>query len=70
MNDIVIFSKTAEEHLKHADIVLPLLVYVGAIFKWKMCFEFSRATGYIETLVALAPQQVPQKAKNAIRTLQ
>lgn len=68
--NIIIFSKTPEDHLKHIDEVLHLLRDSRVTKKLQKCHFFNRNIDYFGHLIAPGKWQVTQKTTKAVEALQ
>ena len=51
LNDILIYSKTEEEHIKHINIVLKLLMQKNLLFKSKKCEFHKKKVNFLDFIV-------------------
>jgi transposase InsO family protein len=66
LDDIIIFSNSFEEHLKHIDLVLQKLSEAGATLKFPKCHFFRKAVDYLGHRLLPHKLQVLEKNVEAI----
>lgn len=69
IDDIIIFSETEEEHLKHTDIVHRLSKDVRLTIKLIKCFSFSKTIHCLGHVIAPVCLQVARKTTEVNKTL-
>ena len=47
LDDVIIFSRTFEDHVKHLEVVLNKLHEAGATLKFSKCHFFRRSVDYL-----------------------
>ena len=70
LDDIVVFSKTGEEHIDHVRSVLSLLADAGVTLKLKKCFFFTDKIDYLGHVIRPGKLQIAEHTTDAIRQLQ
>ena len=51
LNDILIYFKTKEKHIKHVDIVLKLLMQKNLLFKLKKCEFHKKKVNFLDFMI-------------------
>lgn len=69
LDDIVIFSRNVEEHLKHIRTVLTLLRAAGMSLKMKKCFFLQRRVEYLGHVVSPGKLAVASKTVDTIQKM-
>ena len=67
LDDVIIFSKSIEEHLKHVDEVLEILRQAGMALKLKKCHFFTNSVNYLGHVIRPGTLEVSEKNIVAIR---
>ena len=67
LDDVIVFSRTFEEHLKHLGVVLGKLSEAGATLKFSKCHFFRRSVDYLGHRLLPHKLQVLEKNVEAIR---
>ena len=67
LDDVIIFSKSIEEHLKHVDEVLEILRQAGMSLKLKKCHFFTNSVNYLGHVIGPGTLEVSEKNMVAIR---
>ena len=67
LDDVIIFSKSIEEHLKHVDEVLEILRQAGMSVKFKKCHFFTNSVNYLGHVIRPGTSKVSEKNIVAIR---
>ena len=70
LDDVIIFSKSAEQHLRHIQIVLPRLNQAKLRLKKSKCFFFKQELHYLENLLmtnGIKPQFKKIKDQKGVR---
>jgi RNase H-like domain found in reverse transcriptase/Reverse transcriptase (RNA-dependent DNA polymerase)/Integrase zinc binding domain/Integrase core domain/Chromo (CHRromatin Organisation MOdifier) domain/Retroviral aspartyl protease len=68
LDDIIIFSKTKEEHLDHLDAVLQRLYSAGLSLNLKKCYFFKETVSYLGHVIHPGKLSVAEKNTHALRT--
>jgi Reverse transcriptase (RNA-dependent DNA polymerase) len=67
LDDIIVFSRTFADHLKHMGVVLSKLSEAGATLKFSKCHFFRRSVDYLGHIILPHKLQVLEKNFEAIR---
>ena len=67
IDDVIVFSKDRESHLRHLDEVLTLLREAGVTIKLSKCFFFEDKVDYLGHVISPGRLSVAAKNKDAIR---
>ena len=67
IDDVIIFSNSVEEHLKHVDEVLSVLRTDGMTLKLKKCFFFVDSVDYLGHVIRPGLLQVAEKNIESIQ---
>lgn len=68
LDDIIIFSKTKEEHLSHLDAVLHRLYRAGLSLNLKKCYFFRDTVSYLGHVIRPGQLTVADKNTHALKT--
>ena len=66
LDDVIIFSRSFEEHVRHLEVVLSKLSDAGATLKFAKCHFFRRSVDYLGHKILPHKLQVLQKNVDAI----
>ena len=69
IDDIIIFSRTPEEHLEHLDTVLGLLAKAGVTLKLNKCHFFREQIEYLGHIIAPGELRVANKTTENVKLL-
>ena len=67
LDDVIVYSKTYEEHFEHLRTVLDLLKNAGVSLKLKKCHFFQKSCDYLGHKIGPGKLEVAQKCRDAIR---
>ena len=70
LDDIIIFSRTIEDHFKHLGEVLHLLSRAGLSLKLKKCHFFKETVNYLGHVIRPGKLEVASKNTEALKTAQ
>lgn len=65
LDDIIVFSTTPEEHIKHSGIVFRLLKDAGVTLKLRNCAFFTNRTDYFGHIIRFDPHKVVNHSADA-----
>ena len=69
LDDVIVFSKTAQQHVKDVDLVLTLLRQAGVTLKLKKCFWFQDRVDYLGHVITPGRLSVAKENTGAFRTM-
>jgi Reverse transcriptase (RNA-dependent DNA polymerase) len=67
LDDIIVFSKTLEKHLKHLDTVLHRIYRAGLYLNLKKCFFFKETVNYLGHVIRPGKLAMAEKNTRALR---
>ena len=66
LDDVIVFSRSFEEHVRHLEVVLSKLSDAGATLEFAKCHFFRRSVDYLGHKILPHKLQVLQKNVDAI----
>lgn len=67
LDDVVVFSRTHDEHMKHLDRILTLLRRSGTSLKLRKSFFAQSRICYVDQVISTGIMKMAQRSTNAIR---
>lgn len=67
LDDVIVFSKTAEDHVRHLDLVLTRLRKAGVTLNLEKCAFFKREVEYLGHIICPGQLKVHNKNTDALR---